>query len=256
MKPLYIRYHREKFWDDYWREFKVDRDEFIDLKMYPIGPALRQVTKGQRILECGFGAGRVLRHLAKHGHEIYGLEYSRSIVEQLKDVDPKLQVMAGDIRSMPFADGTFDLALCFGVIGGLEAAFEPALMELRRVVKPGGVIVASVMKDNFARKAHKFLSRFSSAPWNFYAWTDSTEGWRNYFSSKGFQVIDAEEMVKRYNLYYWTTFLRGRRKTNLELARINDAEYSLNPAGELLWFLHRTVLRSPLSAGVTYALKV
>jgi ubiquinone/menaquinone biosynthesis C-methylase UbiE len=48
----------------------------------------------------------------------------------------------GSIWSLPFADQTFDCLICAGLIESLELPDKP-LMELRRVLKPNGILVLS-----------------------------------------------------------------------------------------------------------------
>jgi hypothetical protein len=44
MKKLELGYDRVKFWEDYWLEHGIDRDQFLDLDKYPIRMSLRHVT--------------------------------------------------------------------------------------------------------------------------------------------------------------------------------------------------------------------
>lgn len=70
MEALYLKYNETKFWENYWEEFQVDYEEFTDLNIYPIDITLNNIQKSDRILECGFGGGRVIRHLHKNGFNI------------------------------------------------------------------------------------------------------------------------------------------------------------------------------------------
>ncbi len=256
MKKLELHYDRKKFWENYWKEFQVDQEEFKDLEMYPIAMSLKYCRPNDRILECGFGAGRVVRHLHKFGFNVEGIENDRSIVDLVKTTDPRLKVEFGDICKMNYPAGTFDVALCFGVIGGLNEKTDPALHELTRVVKPGGYIVVSVMLDNWARRLQKLLNQFSKEPLEFYAWMNSPSDWAHYFSIQNLKVIDRAEIISRYNVYYWTRWLRSAfSNTNLSDARIQDDQYKLNFVGLCFWFLHKFFLRQQLAAGMTFTLQ-
>ena len=68
MKKLGLAYDRQKSWAEYWKLHRIDQQQMHDLDIYPIRMTLRHLRAGQRIVECGFGAGRVIRHLNKHGH--------------------------------------------------------------------------------------------------------------------------------------------------------------------------------------------
>jgi SAM-dependent methyltransferase len=256
MKRLDIVYDRERFWQDYWLEHGIDHEEFRDLEIYPIRMTLRHVKPGEKILECGCGAGRVIRHLAKEGYDIIGLEYDRNIVEKLKTCQPPIKVVEGDASKIQFSDNSFDVSLCFGTVGPLHDKTAAAIRELQRVTRPGGTVVLSVMLNNTARFLQKLQNRLMSrGPTTFYAWMDSEDGWRSYFESFGLQVLESEPMVSRYNLYYWTSLLRTKEKSDLTLARVDDTAYKLNFIGRCLWTIHRTIARKSLASGITFAMK-
>lgn len=255
MKALYLRYNREKFWENYWNEFSVDHDEFLDVGMYPIDLTLKYVRKDARILECGFGGGRVIRHLAKHGYQIEGIELNPVIVEQVKQADVSLKVTEGNILDLQFENNSFDVSLCFGVLGGLESGLATGLMELKRVTRPGGLLIVSVMLKNIGRFAQKLLDLFSIYDESFYAWMDTQEGWQNIFRAFDLGFVESRPMVSRYNIYYWTKFLRPSGKTDLALARVKDSAYRLNPLGKIMWFLHKKLLQKELAGAVNFVLR-
>jgi SAM-dependent methyltransferase len=114
----------------------------------------RYLQPKQRVLEIGAGPGRFTTVLVERG--------ARVVVTDLSPVQLHLNeanlVASGhehavearhtlDVRDTSrFADATFDLVLAYG--GPLSYAFgqeRQALTGLIRVVKPGGVVVASVM---------------------------------------------------------------------------------------------------------------
>jgi SAM-dependent methyltransferase len=255
MKKLELAYDRDKFWQQYWSEHGIDHSEFLDLEMYPIRMTLRHARPSDRILECGFGAGRVLRHLNAKGYQPIGIEHDLTIATALHREDKALRIACGDASRLPFPDNSFDLTLAFGVLGTLHSRTALGLLELMRVTRPGGTLVVSVMVDNVARTFQKLLNRMvARGDPQFYAWTDSEKGWSAYFESFGLRTIETEPMVSRYNLFYWAPILRARTATDLTLARVDDSQYRLNAIGELLWQVHRRVLRRGLAAAVTFAL--
>lgn len=91
-------------------------------------------------LDAGCGAGTYARLLADRGARVVGTDYS---VPSLRKARQRLGAAAGlsasDVRALPFADASFDGALCFGVMQALAEPL-PALRELCRVVRPGGEV--------------------------------------------------------------------------------------------------------------------
>ena len=100
-------------------------------------------------LEIGIGTGRIALPIIQQGYHYTGIDISTAMVEELQRklaeysaahpeqtiVPPELII--GDSRAMPFADGTFDAAIAVHVLH-LISDWERALDEMLRVLKPGG----------------------------------------------------------------------------------------------------------------------
>lgn len=103
---------------------------------------------GLRILDVGCGPGTITVSIAKlvrDGH-ITGLETASEIVGKAKALAEKEGVLnadftIGDATTLPFPDDTFDLAYTHQVLLHVSKPVE-VLREMRRVVKPGGLVCA------------------------------------------------------------------------------------------------------------------
>src|ERR1700726_1108110 len=107
--------------------------------------ALAGDVAGRRILDAGCGAGPLFAALRDRGAIVTGIDKSAGMVglarRRLGD-DADLQVAElGSI--LPFPDDTFDDVTASLVLHYLED-WGSALAELRRVLKPGGRLIASV----------------------------------------------------------------------------------------------------------------
>lgn len=136
----------------------------------------RRVPSG-RLLDIGCAEGALLKWAERHGYETYGLDISEFAIRQVARrelIETKLLV--GDINALPFKNSCFNAITCFDV---LEHIKEPlvALRELSRVLKEGGLFVAST--PNIASQGLKWkganwfgyrdrthISLFSSDVWN------------------------------------------------------------------------------------------
>jgi SAM-dependent methyltransferase len=112
--------------------------------------ALMSPMEGRSVLEVGCGNGVFLPRLAQgvgSKGRVVGIDHSAAFVEEARDrvtnagLSAVVTVQQADAYALPFADATFDLAHCERVLMHLEQP-SSALAEMRRVVRPGGWIVA------------------------------------------------------------------------------------------------------------------
>lgn len=104
------------------------------------GPGLDAAwLPGKRVLDAGCGHGAFTRAFGRLGAETYGLELGFG-VEKAVDIcrdTGSVQLLQGDILKPPFAEGTFDLVFCHGVLPFVPRP-EAGFAALARLVKPGG----------------------------------------------------------------------------------------------------------------------
>lgn len=113
--------------------------------------ALLHLSPGQSVLEVGCGTGVFLPLLAAvvgPGGRVVGIDHSPQFVAAAQErsavagVAEVVTVQEADAYQLPFADATFDAAHCDRVLMHLDDP-TAALREMRRVVKPGGTVVAA-----------------------------------------------------------------------------------------------------------------
>lgn len=95
---------------------------------------------GQRILDLAAGTGTSSLPFAKAGAFVVPCDFSLGMLQVGRARLPQLPFTAGDALHLPFADATFDaVTISFGLRN--VADVPTALAEMRRVTKPGGVLV-------------------------------------------------------------------------------------------------------------------
>jgi SAM-dependent methyltransferase len=109
------------------------------------------LPRGARILDAGCGSGRNMVELAGYG-EVTGIELSDIAIDAARARGVG-EVVAGSVMDMPFADGSFDLAVCLDVIEHLEDD-RRALRELRRVLAPDGALLVTVPAYQWLWSSH------------------------------------------------------------------------------------------------------
>jgi len=110
---------------------------------------------GRRVLDFGCGSARVLRHFLDEARmaQIMGCDIDPDCVEWINsELCPPLAgaYVTDAVPPLPFANGTFDLAWSIAVFSQLTDSWADWLLELRRVIKPGGLLIASVMGAEFS----------------------------------------------------------------------------------------------------------
>jgi SAM-dependent methyltransferase len=100
-----------------------------------------------KVLDVGCGTGSLTFELAARTEpsKIFGIDFSEIFVEAAKrrNTDPRVTFQQADATALPFADGYFDRALALLVLHFVPDAAR-AIREMRRVVRPGGVVAAVV----------------------------------------------------------------------------------------------------------------
>ncbi|HKU08609.1 MAG TPA: class I SAM-dependent methyltransferase [Bradyrhizobium sp.] len=105
------------------------------------------IGDGEKILDVGCGNGSLTFALARAAEveQIVAIDYSPVFVEEAtrRNTDPRITVRQADACALPFERGTFDRALALLVLHFVPDAGK-AVAEMRRVVRPGGVVAATV----------------------------------------------------------------------------------------------------------------
>lgn len=158
MKKVFRFENNQQYWDRRWIESGSDKDSFDNLDVYPIKYAeIVMKDKSAKAAELGAGLGRVLKHYHYQGFDITGLERSVPAVDKIKEQDPKIRILQGDVMALPFADNEFDVVMAFGLYHNLEHGIEKALAETARCLKPGGTFCISMRPDNLEMNLNELI---------------------------------------------------------------------------------------------------
>jgi SAM-dependent methyltransferase len=106
----------------------------------------RYLRPGMRVLDVGCGPGTITLGLAQlvAPGEVIGIDIQTSLIERAASLakargQTNLRFEHADLYALPFADRCFDAAFGNGVLMHLAEPMR-ALAQLRRVLRPGGVI--------------------------------------------------------------------------------------------------------------------
>ncbi|HET6822804.1 MAG TPA: class I SAM-dependent methyltransferase [Anaerolineales bacterium] len=109
---------------------------------------LAECKGGESILEVGFGSGLTFLNLNQMYKKIYGLDLSCDVQEVAQVFAPlgiRPALRNGNVLDMPYEDDQFDTVLLISILEHLKPEeLDRALLEIKRVLKPGGQIVYGV----------------------------------------------------------------------------------------------------------------
>ena len=97
---------------------------------------------GRRVLDAGAGQGSMASRLERLGYEVTSVDSSAAAVEVLRE-RLRGEVQQAKVTELPFADASFDGAVLGEVLEHVEDD-AAALVEVARVLRPGGVVALSV----------------------------------------------------------------------------------------------------------------
>lgn len=133
---------------------------------------------GKRVLDFGCGAGRVLRHFqAEAGKaEFHGCDIHAPSIDYMRANYPIFTTFVnGEQPPLEVGSDVFDLVYAVSVFTHLPHSWEAWLLEMRRVLKPGGLLVATflnkaayenTLKAPFDRDRAGFMPEFLDRPWD------------------------------------------------------------------------------------------
>lgn len=133
-----------------WKRFSRFSDSAIEIagaEYFDIVPEDILARVGHA-LDAGCGSGRWSRYLSTRVGFVESIDPSEAVfsASELNRDRPNVRVTRASVDNVPFADGSFDLAICLGVVHHLP---NPTLA-LRRVVqkvRPGGHVLAYAYYD-------------------------------------------------------------------------------------------------------------
>ena len=129
---------------------------------------LRPALPAGHVLNAGCGAGSFTLRLLDAGYDVTSVDASEAFVERVRQlVGDRGAVELADLHALRFEAGAFDAIVCGEVLEHLDDD-QTAVREFARVLKPGGVVLASVPAN----------------PWR-YDWVDHWAGHRRRYTAAG-----------------------------------------------------------------------
>jgi len=159
------RMNKEKKW---WESHAPGYDKRIekDWKIYPtlLDKVYGDIKADGTVLDVATGTGAVALKIAKRAKQVYAVDISSSMVQEAE----KKMIKAGignvefsvqDAYFLPFDDGMFDTVICKNALHNMVQP-KKALSEIKRVLKPGGRLLATIAGIGESRKFMLMMTIF------------------------------------------------------------------------------------------------
>jgi SAM-dependent methyltransferase len=106
---------------------------------------IEKVADGGLICDMGCGPGQIARYLHDMGAKACGIDLSPAMIVQAQALNPGIDYQTGDILNLSgVPDGAYaGVAAFYSLIHIPRAQIVAALRELRRVLRPGGVLLTA-----------------------------------------------------------------------------------------------------------------
>ena len=107
------------------------------------------LREARRVLEVGCGTGAIFSDLATQA-EVHGLDLLSVRLTEAHLHAPRAILTCGQALSLPYASGVFDITYCHFLLLWVRDPLQ-ALLEMKRVTRPGGSLLVLAEPDYTAR---------------------------------------------------------------------------------------------------------
>ena len=126
---------------EYAEKFKDEMDD-KPFDRHCLDRLAREVGNLGPISDLGCGPGQIARYLHRQGVDTLGVDLSPRMVAEARRLNPEIPFHQGDMLSLPDADDSWGgIAAFYCIIHIPRDQIVEALRELKRVLKPGGVLL-------------------------------------------------------------------------------------------------------------------
>ncbi|MGI8563874.1 MAG: class I SAM-dependent DNA methyltransferase [Candidatus Dormibacter sp.] len=113
---------------------------------------VQEVNCRGTVCDIGCGPGHVARYLREGGVEVTGIDLSPRLIEAARRLNPGIRFEVGDMRSLEVPDAAFAAVVAFySLIHFDTEQLRQAVRELRRILRPDGVLLASFHRGSERR---------------------------------------------------------------------------------------------------------
>ena len=194
----------QRFWNRYARLYDVETNLFSRSAYEQMHEMmLSTLTTDMDVLEVATGTGIIARHIAGGVKHVTATDFSAGMINvaRKKHVPDNVSFSVEDATALSFPDSSFDAAI---ISNALHIMPDPAraLSEIRRVLKPDGLLIAPTFSQSGAKKSGGLnASVLKLVGFKVYSqWTP--EELVTFVSSNGFHVTKWQVLKAAFPLVY------------------------------------------------------
>lgn len=121
------------------------------------------------VADIGCGPGHVAAWMGRFGVQAVGIDLSERMIEVAHSEYPKTEFRQGDFLTLPAESGEFGAAIAFYSIIHLEPSELPrAFLEVRRILSPSGLLLASFHIGSEVRHMDEWLGKAVDIDFRFF----------------------------------------------------------------------------------------
>jgi ubiquinone/menaquinone biosynthesis C-methylase UbiE len=236
---------------DEWRERRIWQELHQESNLKDVRAALGPHIAGKSVLDLGAGMGglsvAMLLEFGPMGLRLEALDYNPDYCNiarlRAERYDLELPIVMAAGEHLPYPDASFDLVVCMDVLEHVQDA-EMVLMEIYRVLKPGGIALTTVPNRRAFRDPHYHLPLINWLPRPLAERIIERSG----HSKEGGLLTDRQALAE-LNTYTWSAFKQMAADLGFG---VRDQVYRRIRHGEVrqLTGLRRKLLNVALRAGL------
>jgi SAM-dependent methyltransferase len=222
---------------------------------------LDELPRNEPILDAGCGLARWVIFLRQRGFDVLGADYAQGALRQARTEYGDLPLLTADTTCLPLRDQSLGGIISLGVVEHTESGPVPALRELHRVVRAGGIALVSVPYNNpwrrvlinHLRRLRDWQKRRAGLKLDFDEYRFSARELRGFLETAGFEVLSmhADDFNAPFGKGLWvdSSSFFGYRVGFMDLAE-GRKRWELNRRGLLLQRIANAISPWTTAAGV------